>query len=325
MKPAKSSPESVSDHEALRNPFRHAGIGKLFQFAGVSICIIGLASIFGAGQKDALDLMLYGLAAVAGGYYTWLRGTRISSVSAEELLDSDSRAPIVFIRSFGDEEQSFRLKSFFAMIGRYFVDSGFQQRYFQAGTSFWRPMLQQQFKWLFNQIGPYVAIGRPGEKIPATGAARLYVSDNDWKKVVGDFFGKARLIIVHPGKTTGLRWEINEIIRLGMPEKILFILPAREDNYMAFSAWVNKELPERLPETMPSARFIAFDAEWKPYPLGGYKMLLDTLLPYLNRNGVSKKDFNLLYRFVFNSGLGALVVSAVVILLLFVLGAVLIA
>jgi len=324
MKPAKSPPESVSDYEAVRHPFRHAGIGRLFQFAGVCICFFGLASIFGGNQDDALDLMLIGLAAVAGGYYAWLRGSRISSVSAEELLDSDSRAPIVFIRSFGDEEQSFRLKTLSGMIRRYFVDSAFQQRYFQAGASFWRPMLQQQFKWLFNQIGPYVAIGRPGEKIPATGAARLYVSDSDWKKVVGDFFGKARLIIVHPGKTPGLRWEINEIIRLGVPEKILFILPAFEDDYLAFSAWVNSELPEKMPETMPSARFIAFDPDWKPYPLGGYKMLLDTLLPYLNRNGVSKKDFSLLYRFVFNSWLGALLVSVVVLLLLFVLGVVLV-
>jgi hypothetical protein len=46
-------------------------------------------------------------------------------------------------------------------------------------------------------------------------------------------FRRARLIVVAPGTTPGLRWEIAEVKRTVSPEKILFILPEREEQYRA--------------------------------------------------------------------------------------------
>jgi hypothetical protein len=64
---------------------------------------------------------------------------------------------------------------------------------------------------------------------------------------------------------------------------------------------VNRELPEPLPETMPDGRFLALDDHWKPYSMGGYRMLLDTLRPYLSRNGIDRRDFSFTYRIIYNS------------------------
>lgn len=285
-----------------RQPYRNRAAGRVLQTAGFLIGFMGVVFIFGSDRyDDAADMVLYGLGAVAGGYYVWFRGTRIASVSAEQLLTEDRRDPVVFIRSFGEEERSYSVRSLMGLVRRTLVDPKLFSRYFQAGASFWGPMQQFQFNRLFREIGPFIAIGKPGEKIPGMGAARMYVSDDRWQSVVGGFFRKARLVVVQPGTTPGLQWEINEMKQVVPPEKILFILPEKEDDYHAFRSWIDKVLPVSMPETMPSARFLALDSQWKPYAMGGYRMLLGTLEPYFRNNAIPKNSFSLLYRIVYNS------------------------
>ena len=45
-----------------------------------------------------------------------------------------------------------------------------------------------------------MAIGKPDEKLPTPGAARLYASDSNWKKVITDQMERANLVIFHVGK-----------------------------------------------------------------------------------------------------------------------------
>jgi hypothetical protein len=311
----ESSKKSIEFRPA--QPYRNPSAGRLFQIEGYIIGFVGLLFIIGDQKQDSMELLLYGFGALIGGYYIWFQGRRIASVSAEQLLLQDKRAPVLFIRSFEDEEKSYSLSTFYNLIKTVFVDLKFLKRYFQAGASFWGPVLQLQFNGLFSKIGPFIAIGRPGEKIPAMGAARLYVSDNDWKNVISDFLSRARLIVVLPGTTPGLRWEINEMKRAIAPQKILFILPEKEGDYASFCSWVNKELPVKMPEVIPGGRFIALDDQWKPYEMGGYSMLLDTLEPYLKRNGIRKSDFSLTYRLINNSWLSAIIITLFLFVLLF--------
>ena len=42
-------------------------------------------------------------------------------------------------------------------------------------------------------VGPVLAIGRPGEKLAHLGAARLYVSDDDWQNVAHRLMASAQL------------------------------------------------------------------------------------------------------------------------------------
>lgn len=57
-----------------------------------------------------------------------------------------------------------------------------------------------------------VAIGRPGEKIPAVGAIKYYVSDDNWRMVVAHLVKHAKLIFLRIGVTDGLAWEINHVL-----------------------------------------------------------------------------------------------------------------
>ncbi|MBM3163129.1 MAG: hypothetical protein FJZ79_07400 [Chlorobi bacterium] len=314
----KLPPVERNSGNPVKEPYRNRPAGRFLQIAGTLIGFTGLVFIFGSTRyEEAPDLVLCGLAAVIGGYYLWFRGTRISAGSAEQLLQGDKRDPVVFIRSFGDEERSYRVQSLAGLVRRALVEPGLFNRYFQAGASFWGPMQQFQFNRLFREIGPFIAIGKPGEKIPGMGAARMYVSDDRWQSVVGGFFRKARLVVVQPGTTPGLQWEIQEIKQAVSPEKILFILPEKEADYHAFRSWIDRVLPVSMPEKMPSARFLALDSQWKPYAMGGYRMLLGTLEPYFRNNSIPINSFSMLYRVVYNSWVFVFIFVVVFFALLF--------
>lgn len=314
----------ISGVVPAKQPYRHRGVGRLLQLLGAVIGLLGIIFVFGSARyEEAFEMPLIGLSALAGGYYLWFRGTRIRSVSGEQLMLDDRRAPVVFIRSFGDEQRSYSAKSLFGLVWRALSDHKFVNRYFQAGTSFWGPLMQFQCNRLFSEIGPFIAIGRPGEKIPGMGAARLYVPDDQWQSVVSDLFHRARLVVVQPGTTPGLQWEIGQLRREVTPEKLLFVLPEREQEYQAFRSWVDQELPVALPESMPSSRFLAFDSQWKPFAMGGYRMMLGTLEPYLRQNGIKKSDFSRQYRLVYNSWIFALILTVAFLVLVFGIVAVL--
>ena len=61
---------------------------------------------------------------------------------------------------------------------------------------------------VLSQIGPFLAIGRPGERLPEVGASRIYVGDEDWQSEVRELLGTARLVIIRTGRTMGLGWGI---------------------------------------------------------------------------------------------------------------------
>lgn len=319
-----SDGDGIPAVDPANQPYRNRGVGRLLQLLGVLIGFFGMIIVFGSARyQEALDMVLIGLFAIAGGYFLWFRGTRIRSVPGELLLLEDRRAPVVFIRSFGDEQRSYSAKSLFLLVWRALSDLKFENRYYQAGTSFWGPVMQFQCNRLFSEIGPFVAIGRPGEKIPGMGAARMYVPDDQWQSVVSDLFGRSRLVVVQPGTTPGLRWEIGQLRREVSPEKLLFVLPEKEVEYQAFRSWIDRELPVVMPESMPSSRFLAFDSEWKPFAMGGYRMMLGTLEPYLRQNGIHKSDFSWQYRLVYNSWIFTLILTAALLVLLFGMVAVL--
>jgi hypothetical protein len=75
------------------------------------------------------------------------------------------------------------------------------------------------------RLGPFVAIGRPGEVLPQLGAARAYFSDDEWQAAVADWIARARLIVVIAGTTPWVRWELGEIARAGQVGRLLVLLP----------------------------------------------------------------------------------------------------
>jgi hypothetical protein len=128
---------------------------------------------------------------------------------------------------------------------------------------------EQGFRDAFAPFGDFVAFGRPGEKLQPVGASRLYLKD-DWKKEVTRHMVRARLVVVRPGSSPSIRWEVSQVLKMVPPERILFYLrfrgwgkrPTRD--YEAFRRCVRVHLGAELPERLGEARYLVFDASGRP-------------------------------------------------------------
>ena len=72
---------------------------------------------------------------------------------------------------------------------------------------------EEQLLKALRGLGSAMAIGRPGEKLPQIGAARVYYDDNEWRDRVEKLIRSARLLVIRTGIGEGLRWEVEHVIR----------------------------------------------------------------------------------------------------------------
>jgi hypothetical protein len=142
--------------------------------------------------------------------YALYRACRLSTAS--QAVSNDSRPPVVYLRSFQDEK-------------RYRVQPSWR------GGSWWRAFslvaisLEAVIASAVDHVGPFIALAKPGQFIPVDGAARDSVDNEHWKAHVISFLERARAIIILPGKTGGLAWEISWLHTKGMFAKVAFVIP----------------------------------------------------------------------------------------------------
>lgn len=129
---------------------------------------------------------------------------------------------------------------------------------------------EQNFQEAFAPIGEFIAIGKPWEWLQPIGASRVYAQDN-WMREVKNYMAQARLVIIRPGESESIQWEIKEALETVPPERIVFYLKfrgwkkRREKAYAAFRSLVQKQRPAKLPERLGKAPYLIFDASWNPY------------------------------------------------------------
>ena len=68
-----------------------------------------------------------------------------------------------------------------------------------------------------------IAIGKPGERLPQLGAARLYVGDDEWRTVVGKLINDAALVVIRAGDTANLWWEVQEALTRCPRERVIIV------------------------------------------------------------------------------------------------------
>lgn len=98
--------------------------------------------------------------------------------------------------------------------------------------------LEENLKAVVAPIGPFVAIGAPGEPLPQLGAARAYFTNDTWQSEVIEWMNVAQLIVVVAGPTRSLRWELDTILNRNAWAKLLILMPpsTQDDNT---AAWGN--------------------------------------------------------------------------------------
>jgi tetratricopeptide (TPR) repeat protein len=138
---------------------------------------------------------------------------RFSHTSIEAMVRDDARAPILFLRSFSDDQVRLARPKRNALT-----------RILLLGEP--RPTLDHILLEEGTPRGPVVAIGAPGSRAPF-GAVRAYISDDNWKQVVSDIARSSQAIVMALDETAGIVWELNELHGNKHTSKVLHLLPPR--------------------------------------------------------------------------------------------------
>ncbi|WAL68664.1 hypothetical protein ORV05_13080 [Amycolatopsis cynarae] len=192
-------------------------------------------------------LLPTGLAVLGAGLLI-LRFSRPRSVrDAVRALLADGRRPVLYLRSFADDQTAAR------------VDDGANLNIHSR---------EEQLAQVLRAFGPVIAVGKPGEPLPHLGAARFYLPYDDWQPAVLRLMELSQLIVLHLGPGEGLWWEVEQVIATQPEHKLVLLAPGRP----ADVAGRLDELlptPSRLTEVAAAVPWIsavvAFGPDWTPH------------------------------------------------------------
>jgi hypothetical protein len=202
------------------------------------------------------------------GVYFFNRARRHMKLKVTELRHVDQRAPVLILRSFKDDKFPI------------------ERIYRRAGISL-RPTLEEIVSYEADSLGPSIAIGEPGEKLPPLGASRDYLLSEDWKTAVSKLIDESALIIFILGDTDSLFWEFSTAIgKRGKNAVLVVVPPLRKQTDLelrwrrfaeANAALLGPIFPQQLPRESVVAFFFRQDdpilivgknCKWWDYTLG---------------------------------------------------------
>lgn len=207
-------------------------------------------TVTGLGDAWALLLVVAVMAFYVAIIRLFRRSQQYEALSADDTMRRDPRAPVVYLRAFTDDGQ---------MVVPYF---NWRQRLFgRAISSLTLTSAEQELAFILHRIGPVIAIGNPGEKLPQLGAARMYVEHDRWQQTVLEKLDQAALALVRVGKSPGVLWELEQVLSRPRSKLLLLILGA-PDTVAAGVRVIEERLGERLdvipPPSYPLQPVLAF-------------------------------------------------------------------
>ncbi len=213
----------------LEAPLR-PGLGAVYWFFSLLFLAAAVLGFYTQGlNKDYRD---YFVLFVAAAFYLGVRGTVCFRANAETLVARDGRAPVIYLRSFRDDDAMVQKSSRFSLnIWRFlwteYTRSGIGRLMWHRG----KVRLEQAIEDEMQAIGPFIAIGQPGEARPDFGAVRAYFEADDtaWREAVESWMVRAIMIVVVPGHTKGLGWEIERIFAGAHANRLVLVFPPEKE------------------------------------------------------------------------------------------------
>ena len=134
------------------------------------------------------------------------------------------------------------------------ADEDLSRRPRMLGHLLWSLTEEEQLVEALREVGPVVAIGRPGERLPRLGATRIYVDDEDWQRRIRSWFERAILVVIHvpSNPTIGVTWELERSL-IAVPRSRLVLLLPKDSNALEWITWKLQEhgLTPLLPQELP--------------------------------------------------------------------------
>ena len=192
-----------------------------------------------------------------GWFAVWLR--RRLARRGEQARRVDPRAPVVLLRSFGDDMLKVGTGEKWTRLADWH----------RRGMTFERVLTRE-----LTPFGPVIAIGKPGESLAPLGAARDYVGDDIWQDEVARRITEARLVVFVVGESEGLAWELQRVHRLGLLHRLVLVFPAVDDVSRRWNTLVarHRDSPDfALPDAVEPAKTLAltYEADGTPVAIVG--------------------------------------------------------
>lgn len=146
----------------------------------------------------------YGRELALLGFFVLTRARQYFQVDADSLLTADRRPPMLFLRSFGDDEK---------------------ETYRGSKKAFLDFSLEARLSNHFSRFSPFVAIGSPYDPVPQFGAARVHLSDDEWQPRVLSWIRGAKAIIMYSGTTHWINWELRQVVKNERATRLILMIP----------------------------------------------------------------------------------------------------
>jgi hypothetical protein len=136
---------------------------------------------------------------------------RRAAGSYQTITRQDTRAPILFLRSFKEEKRLLAApaRSLLAKVLRLTAS---------------KRTLDEIVLDAASPVGPVVALGIPAEEAPPLGAARFYANDAEWQEAVRGLVQQSRAVIICVEDGEGVLWELTHLLAEAHLTKTLCVL-----------------------------------------------------------------------------------------------------
>lgn len=195
-------------------------VGGILFYGPVTLELETFPEQLGRATANLIGPLFYG----AAGGLCLATAKRISVRLNLAMQAADPRAPVIYLRSFH-------------------IDKRLARRPLAIGRVVSFHTEEEQLVEALCELGPVIAIGKPGEKLPRLGAQRIYVDDGEWQQQILSWFARATLVVVHvpPKPTEGLAWEIEQSLRVVPLDRLVFLVSRNLDSF----SWLNRKLQDR--------------------------------------------------------------------------------
>ncbi|HEX5998609.1 MAG TPA: hypothetical protein VFZ16_04305 [Hyphomicrobiaceae bacterium] len=156
--------------------------------------------------------LLFALNLLGAGRWLVAVANRRATDLYQSVREWDDRAPVVFLRSFDQDKAA--------------IDTTTRDPFLRlaAGVVVSRT-IDEILLENASPYGPVIAIGDPRDPTPPLGAARVFVPGENasWQDVVTGLVTASKAVVICPGKSEGVRWELDLVDRVGAAERTIYL------------------------------------------------------------------------------------------------------
>ena len=202
-------------------------------------------------------------------------GRKLMAPSAENLLAADHRNPVVYLRPFDEDAR---------MVQHHPV--GRRKGGRRIANSSRPASHEKSIAKILRDIGPFVAVGAPGDALAPLGAARLYLGDDQWQEEVEALVRRASAVILVPEISDGTRWEVTKVAQWVDPRRVLMLVPnpaLRPLGYARIQALTAEKIAVALPLDCAEVNAFMFNERSEPKGLTFGRRMKSALEPFVTQ------------------------------------------